>query len=609
MLKLNTTLEGILTNSKGDFALCAEDAAQFQDATMGWLLLQKELQDHFSDSDVPLFNVTEKSHFIEHAALLARYINPRMVWCFAGEDQQRRTQQLAETCMKGLGPVKASLKMMSRYRLALARLFSKHGHAEGAEKLSRSSSEEFRNLGDLQLKALNLARTWLSTLFPHIVSRIHRVHYGLLDEDSPSFAAEPLPRRSLAVPFVGKDAPSETSQFSHPDVLIGLTWLAFRFGGLRQGDFRRALRALTRLRRGDADDAKAREAARLYNVWVREAGGHVRGLLGGGALDAKARLAFKQGSPESFDGPDLRGENILVDPSVVGFDRLAVLRPQKPRLPSDEPDQPTAYFLPPVLPKKAVAQREPPADGKGHNGARNKAAVTTKAKDESPMEDQYSLTHTDSMDRVDPSEAKDRQLSAQSELLQLHLKAIAKPQQPQLQLSRSLFHSTTTDMGSEDGGIHLEASEAFRRLLESLLQQHVRELNDLASIGAAGTRSRTTEPKLKSNPTSPNSVFSRVTKEMDKCVSDNVDSILASTGLRLFQARNILDVLDGDQQELFEKPKGHRLSRKSSDFLPELFEDSEEQTTNSYKDLSAAGSDHRSSWVSSSGFLGLFMVL
>jgi len=304
----------------------------------------------------------------------------------------------------------------------------------------------------------------------------------------------------------------------------------------------------------------------------------------------------RQGSPESFDSLDLRGENILVDPSVVGFDRLAVLRPQKPRLPSDDPDQPTAYFLPPVLPKKAVAQRESPA---GHNGARNKAAVTyvtTKAKDGSPMEDQYSLTHTDSMDRVDLGEAKDRQLSAQSELLQLHLKAVAKPQ---LQLSRPLFHSTTTDMGSEDGGIHLEASEAFRRILESLLQQHVRELNDLASIGAAGTRSRGTEPKLKSNPTSPNSVFSRVTKEMDKCVSDNVDSILASTGLRLFQARNILDVLDGDQQELFEKPKGQRVSRMSSDFLPELFEDSEEQR-NSYKALPWC---HRARiWFQSAGY-------
>ncbi|CAE7678320.1 unnamed protein product, partial [Symbiodinium microadriaticum] len=86
------------------------------------------------------------------------------------------------------------------------------------------------------------------------------------------------------------------------------------------------------------------------------------------------------------------------DPSVVGFDRLAVLRPQKPRLPSDEPDQPTAYFLPPVLPKKAVAPREPPADDKSHKGVRNKAAVTyvaKKATEEPPVEDLYSLTHSD----------------------------------------------------------------------------------------------------------------------------------------------------------------------------------------------------------------------
>lgn len=54
----------------------------------------------------------------------------------------------------------------------------------------------------------------------------------------------------------------DSSQFSHPDVLIAclavgvgslsplrLTWLGFRFGGLRPGDFRRALQQLTRLAR------------------------------------------------------------------------------------------------------------------------------------------------------------------------------------------------------------------------------------------------------------------------------------------------------------------------------------------------------------------------
>jgi hypothetical protein len=39
----------------------------------------------------------------------------------------------------------------------------------------------------------------------------------------------PRTRKLLAVPFVGKDVPSRESEFSHPDVVIGLTILAFRY--------------------------------------------------------------------------------------------------------------------------------------------------------------------------------------------------------------------------------------------------------------------------------------------------------------------------------------------------------------------------------------------
>ena len=33
----------------------------------------------------------------------------------------------------------------------------------------------------------------------------------------------------MAVPYVGKDVPSRSSEFAHPDVLIGLTVLAYRY--------------------------------------------------------------------------------------------------------------------------------------------------------------------------------------------------------------------------------------------------------------------------------------------------------------------------------------------------------------------------------------------
>ncbi|CAK8991914.1 Uncharacterized protein SCF082_LOCUS2863 [Durusdinium trenchii] len=140
-----------------------------------------------------------------------------------------------------------------------------------------ADDEELSHLSDAQLKAVNLIRSWLQTLFPHLASRIHRVHYGLLDEASPSWPSEAPARRHMAVPFVGKDAPSDSSQFSHPDVLIGLTWLAYRFGGMRPGDLKLALRSLGRLGRLDSDGLERRSARQSWTEWVKLQGAAVRG--------------------------------------------------------------------------------------------------------------------------------------------------------------------------------------------------------------------------------------------------------------------------------------------------------------------------------------------
>ena len=68
--------------------------------------------------------------------------------------------------------------------------------------------------------------------------KANRVPFGLLKpaEIDAAAAAGNLPRsrRFLAVPFVGKDAPSPSSEYAHPDVAIGLSYLAYRFEGLRK---------------------------------------------------------------------------------------------------------------------------------------------------------------------------------------------------------------------------------------------------------------------------------------------------------------------------------------------------------------------------------------
>ena len=68
------------------------------------------------------------------------------------------------------------------------------------------------------------------------------------DDCKAALAADPHVPRSrlkLAVPFVGKDVPSKSSEFAHPDVIIGLTILAYRYSGLRRDDYIDVVDALT----------------------------------------------------------------------------------------------------------------------------------------------------------------------------------------------------------------------------------------------------------------------------------------------------------------------------------------------------------------------------
>ena len=131
LLKLNWKLEDMLGQFKGSFNMPGPDAAVFGDTMSGFLLLQSELSDFFKDHEPRVFAVTEKSHFLQRLGLEAKWLNPRLIWCFSGEDMQRRVQRLTQTCVKGQGPGQSTVKMCYRYRAALHMQFLKHEADEG----------------------------------------------------------------------------------------------------------------------------------------------------------------------------------------------------------------------------------------------------------------------------------------------------------------------------------------------------------------------------------------------------------------------------------------------------------------------------------------------
>ncbi|EKX73094.1 conserved hypothetical protein [Theileria equi strain WA] len=131
------------------------------------------------------------------------------------------------------------------------------------------------------VRVLNFARDWLSSIFPHCTSRVNQVNYGVLslkqiEESMATNPNAPQTRKMLAVPFIGKGAPVRDSEFSHPDVLIGFTILAYKYQGLRVSDFVLAMRHLAQRFYEEPGRAEDRQSYKLFNRWVLSAGAKLR---------------------------------------------------------------------------------------------------------------------------------------------------------------------------------------------------------------------------------------------------------------------------------------------------------------------------------------------
>ena len=132
-----------------------------------------------------------------------------------------------------------------------------------------------------QMQLLNLSYDWLNSYLPHCMHKVNRVGYGLLgpDDIATGDASSSRSRGLVAVPFVAKDVPSRSSEFSHPDVLIGLTTIAYRIEGLRKTDVTHILTSLKAAAADEMGPEHLRPSAILFDRWIQHAYKHRAAVL------------------------------------------------------------------------------------------------------------------------------------------------------------------------------------------------------------------------------------------------------------------------------------------------------------------------------------------
>ena len=104
-------LEEILHLYKSDFKFPVEIGEEFCDLCLAHVRQQQALKDF---KDRKLFNITFKHHWLVHAGHRAKYQNPRMGWCFMGEDLMLKVRTMTHPCTFGTKGEVVHKKLLSR---------------------------------------------------------------------------------------------------------------------------------------------------------------------------------------------------------------------------------------------------------------------------------------------------------------------------------------------------------------------------------------------------------------------------------------------------------------------------------------------------------------
>ena len=195
----------------------------------------------------------------------------------------------------------------------------------------KAASEGLKLTG-VEWQILNLTHDWLHIFLPFSMKKVLRVTFGLMTqrEVDACLSNDPLTTKSrlkLAIPFVGKDVPSPASEFAQPDIMIGLTILAYRLQGLRPDDLREVTKEMQKSLAKESGQPQHRPSAVLYADWVTEAGGEICGMpapaaarsdetlqLGTCVLHLDSRsVASSDGTPSNSVWRDLSGHWLDID--------------------------------------------------------------------------------------------------------------------------------------------------------------------------------------------------------------------------------------------------------------------------------------------------------
>lgn len=88
---------------------------EFMKTCENYLVLYSALAAHYNSAGLKLFNVVPKHHILWHVCFIAQYLNPRLSWCYSGEDFMLHVRRLGSASLRGTPTWHISRKVIQRW--------------------------------------------------------------------------------------------------------------------------------------------------------------------------------------------------------------------------------------------------------------------------------------------------------------------------------------------------------------------------------------------------------------------------------------------------------------------------------------------------------------
>lgn len=115
LLQLAVRMEVLLDEHADSFKFPPPAQKEFENSATAFAQVNAALAHHFHASGIRLFNHTIKFHYMHHLAVISRRVNPRIGWCYSGEDLMHRVKLMMRAAHRGAGPVVVVPKVMRKY--------------------------------------------------------------------------------------------------------------------------------------------------------------------------------------------------------------------------------------------------------------------------------------------------------------------------------------------------------------------------------------------------------------------------------------------------------------------------------------------------------------